>query len=268
VAAAADRTIRLRIMSTDTTPGNAEIMIDKVIGTCGTTAGTAALSYLHAPEPDDVYNGNGFDGSTVTGMTIDDAALRLSVTAGTIVDYSGTDVLVIDGRKIYAYETYWLGTEAGIRDESRFIRAVDAVNFRFVDFKIINETATPVYPVLINNAYLVDDATGVSATLVDYAGGPVHFAPDHMISNVVTVGGANIITGDIADIPAAIGSRIIEGSLTADQIERIQLAALAGKVSGAGSGIEKFKGQDGVTDRIISTVDGSGNRVGVVLNGS
>lgn len=72
----------------------------------------------------------------------------------------------------------------------------------------------------------------------------------------------------IPDIPAAIGSRIIEGSLTADQIERIQLAALAGKVSGAGSGIERFKGQDGETDRIVSTVDSSGNRVGVVLNGS
>ena len=45
-------------------------------------------------------------------------------------------------------------------------------------------------------------------------------------------------------------------------------SALAGKVSGAGSGIETFKGLDGATNRIVSTVDVNGNRTAVAADGS
>ena len=40
-------------------------------------------------------------------------------------------------------------------------------------------------------------------------------------------------------------------------------ASAAGKVSGAGSGTETFKGLDGTTTRLTVTVDASGNRTGV-----
>lgn len=63
-------------------------------------------------------------------------------------------------------------------------------------------------------------------------------------------------------------TEIIESGLTAAEILRIVAAALAGEVSGAGSGVETFKGLDGTTDRIVSTVDDDGNRTSVVVDGA
>lgn len=63
-------------------------------------------------------------------------------------------------------------------------------------------------------------------------------------------------------------TEIIESGLTAAEILRIVAAALAGEVSGAGSGTETFKGLDGTTDRIVSTVDVDGNRTSVVVDGT
>lgn len=62
-------------------------------------------------------------------------------------------------------------------------------------------------------------------------------------------------------------TEVIEGTYTAEQILRVIAAALAGKVSGAGTGTEVFKGLDGTTDRIVSTVDDNGNRTEVVVDG-
>lgn len=63
-------------------------------------------------------------------------------------------------------------------------------------------------------------------------------------------------------------TEVIEGTYTAEQILRIIASALAGKVSGAGTGTETFKGLDGTTDRIVSTVDDDGNRTDVVVDGT
>jgi len=226
-AAVGSRSIRLRIMRCVGT--SADIIVDKLIGTCGTTEAAKAVSYLHDAVLDTAYNGNAFDGSTITGIAIIDGTMRLQISSGTIVAYGGVDTLVIDGRKAYAYETYWLSTDAGLVDESRFIIATDGVNLRFVDFKIKNTTSGPVYPVIVNNAYVVDDATGVSASLTDYTGGPIHYAPDHMISNVVTVGGVNIITGDIADVPARVQTGLTsQGYTTARATHLEEIAKIEG----------------------------------------
>jgi hypothetical protein len=50
---------------------------------------------------------------------------------------------------------------------------------------------------------------------------------------------------------------------TPAEVLRIIAAILAGKVSGAGSGVETFVGLDGLTTRAVVTVDGSGNRTNV-----
>ena len=276
--AAANRLIRLRVTASDPAPGEAIIMIDQNIGTCGTTESDKAISFVVQAEEDTVYTANAIDGSTVTGMVIDDANLRLEIDSGTIVTYDGVDVVEVDARRIYAYETYWLGTEEGIRDEARFIDAIDAANLHFNVFKLKNNTSGPVYPVLIVGAYVVDAATGVAASLVDYTGGPIHFAPDHVVNNVVSVGGENIITGDIATVLAAIPSassnaaalatRVLEGSYTWEQAFRILAAPMAGKVSGAGTGTETFLGLDGTTPRVTATVDESGNRTAITYDGT
>lgn len=63
-------------------------------------------------------------------------------------------------------------------------------------------------------------------------------------------------------------TEVIESGLSAAEILRIIAAALAGEVSGAGSGTETFVGLDGATDRIVSTVDVDGNRTNVVVDGT
>lgn len=58
---------------------------------------------------------------------------------------------------------------------------------------------------------------------------------------------------------AAVWARAIEG-LTAEQMLRIMLAALAGKRWGLGTATEQYMGRDGVTPRITLTgFDANGN---------
>ena len=58
----------------------------------------------------------------------------------------------------------------------------------------------------------------------------------------------------------------IESNKTLRQAMRIVAAVLAGKVSGAGSGTETFKGLDGSTVRVTVTTDPAGNRTNVNYN--
>jgi hypothetical protein len=60
----------------------------------------------------------------------------------------------------------------------------------------------------------------------------------------------------------------VEGSLTLAQVIRIMLAALAEKSSGGGTSTVKFRDHADSKDRITATVDASGNRTAVTLDGS
>lgn len=55
----------------------------------------------------------------------------------------------------------------------------------------------------------------------------------------------------------------IETDMTVRQAMRVMAAVMAGKVSGAGSGLETFKGLDGSTTRVQVTTDAAGNRTNV-----
>jgi hypothetical protein len=70
------------------------------------------------------------------------------------------------------------------------------------------------------------------------------------------------------EVAAAVWQRILEGSLTAEQITRIMLAALAGTTNGAGTSNEVFKSLNGAKNRISTIFDGAGNRSSVTLDGS
>jgi hypothetical protein len=61
----------------------------------------------------------------------------------------------------------------------------------------------------------------------------------------------------------------IETGLTPRQALRIAMAALAGTMGGAGTGTEKFQSAKTASkDRIVATVDNSGNRTAVAVDGS
>ena len=60
----------------------------------------------------------------------------------------------------------------------------------------------------------------------------------------------------------------IEGGLSGGDVMRVMLAALAGKVSGAAGTTVTIRDTTDAKDRIVATVDASGNRTAVTLDGS
>ena len=76
---------------------------------------------------------------------------------------------------------------------------------------------------------------------------------------------ANMAVPTANEIAIAVWQMVLEGALTAEQMQRIMLAALAGKRSGLGTAAEKYMGLDGVTPRVTFTPsDASGNGTTVV----
>lgn len=164
-----DVNLRVRIMYVSASSANIFYDQNWVITNTG-------LSIAITPETDTVYVDNGVNGSTVTTITIDDANLLVEVDTGTIT-----------WADIYAYETYWLGTQAGIRDEGRFILAVDTANYIIYDFKVKN-VSSPTAPLVITGGWGRDSVTGTSIEIVDTTGGTVFNAPDHVVSYAVGSG--------------------------------------------------------------------------------
>lgn len=84
---------------------------------------------------------------------------------------------------------------------------------------------------------------------------------------------ATIANGNGVSVPsaaenaAAVWTRAIEGALTAEQMQRILLAALAGKRQGLGTATEQYLAQNGTTPRITLSPDVNGNGA-PTLNGA
>jgi hypothetical protein len=176
-----DRTIRVRIMYVSGVDAN--IFVEQNLGTL--TYANPNANFLVTPEEDTVYKANNIDGSTVSEITINDDDLLVNVDTG-----------VMSWGTIYAYETHWLGTEEGIRDEGRFIRAIDTANYVVYDFKIKNVTS-PSVPLELTNGWGVDSITGKSITLVDNTGGTIFNAPDHVVAYAVSGGGGGATAAEV-----------------------------------------------------------------------
>lgn len=74
------------------------------------------------------------------------------------------------------------------------------------------------------------------------------------------------------DIAAAtvnmLTSRIIENGHTSDDLMRLMASVLLGKVTGAGTGTERFRDLANTKDRVVATIDNSGNRTAIALDAS
>lgn len=75
-----------------------------------------------------------------------------------------------------------------------------------------------------------------------------------------------ILIARIQDIAAATLAATVDGTKTLAESIRIQNAVLAGKVSGAGTGTETFRDINDTKNRVVATVDSSGNRTAIVLD--
>lgn len=103
----------------------------------------------------------------------------------------------------------------------------------------------------------------IGATIVPVAGVYVERKTSAAFATT-SVGGSG---PSAADIATEVWQHVIEAGLSAEALQRLFAAALLGKVSGAGSGVEVFRSVDDAKDRITATVDASGNRTGIVLDG-
>ena len=74
------------------------------------------------------------------------------------------------------------------------------------------------------------------------------------------------LDAQLAALSAAALAELVEGTLTVRQVLQIGLAVLAGKASGGGTTSIAFRDQGDTLDRVVATVDASGNRSAVVLD--
>ena len=77
---------------------------------------------------------------------------------------------------------------------------------------------------------------------------------------------AGVVTA--SDVATSVWSQAIEAGLSAEDVTRIMFSVLAGKVSGAGTGTERFRDVSDTKDRLVVTVDDDGNRTSVTRDGS
>lgn len=213
-----DRTIRARVSYVSGT--SAKQFIEVTVGNI--TALNPNISAILTQVDDTVYNVNAIDGSTVTGITFTDSVtdvVNINVASGAITLQS-----------IYAAFVYWMNTATGITNDIAYIDAVDTANYILTSM-IIKNTSSPTAPLEITGGYAVDSTTGASIDLVDTTGGTLIFAPDHVVAKIVTVGGVNVITGDIADVPAKVQTGMSAQGYTSARAGNID--NLDGKVSTA-----------------------------------
>lgn len=106
-------------------------------------------------------------------------------------------------------------------------------------------------------------------------GNPIKYVPGVQVKLIQSVAGsiATVITGSglsieqdarLSNIDALLSD--IENSLDHRQAMRVLLAAMAGKVSGAQSNLISFRDMADLKDRIRASVDGNGNRTGIILD--
>lgn len=88
------------------------------------------------------------------------------------------------------------------------------------------------------------------------------------VKATIVTSGSGVTEQDKVDIADAVHSEVIEGALTFKEMVRIFLAVLANKSSGGGTTTITFRDEADTKDRIVGTVDESGNRSAVTLDGS
>ena len=187
------------------------------------------------------------------------------------VSFNGTtkQIRVNDGvtslrirEDVYSAWARWMVRE----DNSRFSAAIRAVG---ADPIPGGETGITFF--MTNGWRLVYDPNTVAVSGVLYSedyptaywsesGAPIYPATVAALVNS-SVSYQNVVTGTALtaeQTAEAVWSKSLE-SLTAEEMMRIMLAALAGKRQGLGTATETYLAQDGTTPRITLTADAEGN---------
>jgi hypothetical protein len=164
-------------------------------------------------------------------------------------------------------------------DNSKYLTAFSVVGGDDID--LIEGTKIPIYAFLTNGWKIKPQEANHTLKvqdgilLVDGGGDPfvntsgsyivrINYQQPVQAISFSTGGGGGATPENIAD---AVWQKALEGAYTAEELIRILTAVLAGRVTGAGSGVEKFRDIANTKDRVTSTVDDNGNRTNIVLDG-
>jgi hypothetical protein len=88
------------------------------------------------------------------------------------------------------------------------------------------------------------------------------------LNDISTTDVVNAVASEIADVPDDVWAFVVDGATTAAESMRLQNSALAGKASGMGTTTATFRDLADSKDRIVATVDASGNRTAITRDAS
>lgn len=146
-------------------------------------------------------------------------------------------------------------------------QTVNAVLAHFSIENRFNETTvTSMATGVVTAAAIAADAIGASEIAADAIGASEIAASAIGASEIATdaIGADELAAGGIDEMM----DEVFEGTYTFRQMMRIVFSGLAGKASGGGTGTLVFRDAADAKARITATVDASGNRTAIVLDGS
>lgn len=146
-------------------------------------------------------------------------------------------------------------------------QTVNAVLAHFSIENRFNETTvTSMATGVVTAAAIAADAIGASEIAADAIGASEIAASAIGASEIATdaIGADELAAGGIDEMM----DEVFEGAYTFRQMMRIVFSGLAGKASGGGTGTLVFRDAADAKARITATVDGSGNRTTITLDGS
>jgi hypothetical protein len=208
----------------------------------------AGISFLGVETDDEVYILYGVDGSGVTKFA---------------ADYVQDDINLIiggnwTGEELYAWWVYNLTTEQGIREFFGAVTAIDAGNIRFntdvVGLLLDNNTANNYYQNDNIRIFRSDEAYPVRNPTTGGGGLDVVWRSQVYVATV-TVSGSNVITGDLADVEAAIDAQTAELKGADDR----DLTEVYDNGGGTGGGATEAQVQ-AIADAQTVDLKGAGNK--------
>lgn len=161
-------------------------------------AGSSGWALLVSQQDDTVYNGLGIDGSSVTEFVEDFPNIQVDIN-----DPDGTTTV----ERLYAWFVDAQTTADGVRNWFGGIVPEDAANFRVIadilDLQIDNLSATGVAFSDGRRLYRDDGASPLVSSTT--GGGSITLYAGKVYTSVISTA-SPVITGDIADVPAAVQS--------------------------------------------------------------
>lgn len=124
-----------------------------------------------------------------------------------------------------------------------------------------NYDGLPVFPATVSALGIQASAASDGAAIADQVWQNAGVVTAEDVATEVSAPSAETIA-------AQVWSQAIESGLSAEEVTRIMFSVLTGKVSGAGTGTERFRDVADTKDRLVVTVDDDGNRSAVVRDGA